>query len=106
MKKIILALGVLLLMVSSVSAVLGTYCGLNAPADPNDQICYPDNDAVAYATLPSTVCNQNCTMPVGVYGSPASRYAKIRTVITPKKHKHILIGEVKKTKEWEVIEIK
>jgi hypothetical protein len=72
MKKIILALGVLLLMVSSVSAVLGTYCGLNAPADPNDQICYPDNDAVAYATLPSTVCNQNCTMPVGVYGSPAS----------------------------------
>jgi hypothetical protein len=37
---------------------------------------------------------------------PKGRYAKIRTVITPKKHKHILIGEVKKTKEWEVIEIK
>jgi hypothetical protein len=36
---------------------------------------------------------------------PKGKYKKIRTKITPKQHKHLLLGETKQGK-WELIEVK
>jgi hypothetical protein len=65
MKNKLLILGLMILILTvNVIAVLD--CGSN----PYDMDCKPDNNAVVYMQKPSTVCNQECTMPVSYHFSP------------------------------------
>jgi len=52
--------------------VLGYYASavLDCGGDPNNMLCKPDNDAVVFKGLPSTVCNQSCNAMIGYYTQP------------------------------------